>query len=137
MVSDSNESTQRDIKNLQIHAKVTSTHKDVSEFQCSHSLVKGDSSLSEILVGDTHLVNCNMCGAYFPKSGSNVIRALKRHTQLNKLFTSDILRSMYSQCQTKASKPEYSIKVSNQYQEVRNLIIDWLAEVSETLRLDI
>ena len=29
------------------------------------------------------------------------------------------------------------MKVSSQYQEVRNLIIDWLAEVSETLRLDI
>lgn len=31
----------------------------------------------------------------------------------------------------------FNVKVSNQYQEVRNLIIDWLAEVSETLHLDI
>ena len=29
------------------------------------------------------------------------------------------------------------MKISPQYVEVRNLIIDWLAEVSETLRLDI
>jgi hypothetical protein len=44
---------------------------------------------------------------------------------------------MYSQCQAKGSNPEYQIKVSSSYQEVRNLIIDWLAEVSETLHLDI
>jgi hypothetical protein len=34
-------------------------------------------------------------------------------------------------------KPEMMIKISVSYQEVRNLIIDWLAEVAETLHLDI
>lgn len=89
------------------------------------------------LIGDAHLVNCNLCGAYFPKSGSFAIRALKRHAQQNKLYISDILRSMYAQCQQKPQNILFQIKVSSQYQEVRNLIIDWLAEVSETLRLDI
>ena len=44
---------------------------------------------------------------------------------------------MYSQCQAKGLKPDNQLKVSRSYQEVRNLIIDWLAEVSETLHLDI
>jgi hypothetical protein len=45
---------------------------------------------------------------------------------------------MYSQCQAKSSqKPEEMTKISTSYQEVRNLIIDWLAEVAETLHLDI
>ena len=65
------------------------------------------------------------------------IRALKRHSQLSKLYISDVLRSMYSQCQGKSSRPEVLIKISSSYQEVRNLIIDWLTEVSETLKLDI
>ena len=90
------------------------------------------------MVGDAHLENCNKCGAYFPKSGAMVIRALKRHTQQSKLYTSDILRSMYSQCQVRSSqKSDQMTKISSSYQEVRNLIIDWLAEVAETLHLDI
>lgn len=45
---------------------------------------------------------------------------------------------MYSQCQAKSSqKSDLMTKISSSYQEVRNLIIDWLAEVAETLRLDI
>ena len=30
------------------------------------------------LIGDAHLVNCNKCGAYFPKSGAICLRAAKR-----------------------------------------------------------
>ena len=45
---------------------------------------------------------------------------------------------MYSQCQAKSSqKPDQMTKISSSYQEVRNLIIDWLAEVAETLHLGI
>lgn len=56
---------------------------------------------------------------------------------MNKLYTSDILRSLYSQCQAKGTSTASALKVSTHYQEVRNLIIDWLVEVSETLRLDV
>ena len=117
-----------------------------SVYQCSHSRPQfhQDYKLNShqgnalALVGDAHLVNCNQCGAYFPKSGSLAVRALKRHTNLYKLYTSDILRATYSQCQARSScKPEQQLKISSSYQEVRNLIIDWLAEVAETLHLDI
>lgn len=42
---------------------------------------------------------------------------------------------MYAQCQAKASRTDQAIKISPSYQEVRTLIIDWLVEVAETLRL--
>jgi len=42
---------------------------------------------------------------------------------------------MYAQCQQKASRTEDAVKISPSYQEVRTLIIDWLVEVAETLRL--
>ena len=42
---------------------------------------------------------------------------------------------MYAQCQQKASRSEDAVKISPSYQEVRTLIIDWLVEVAETLRL--
>ena len=51
-----------------------------------------------IKFGDNHLVNCNLCGAFFPKNGSMVIRSLQRQGQMCKVFSSDILRSMYSSC---------------------------------------
>jgi len=104
--------------------------KSSNKYKCTHDSF-------DRLVGDAHLTNCNECGAFYPKSGSVCIRHLKRHTNQNNLYTSDILRSMYSQCQAKGMKPENQLKVSRSYQEVRNLIIDWLAEVSETLHLDI
>ena len=44
---------------------------------------------------------------------------------------------MYAQCQHKSSQRDQQVKISSSYQEVRTLIIDWLAEVAETLRLDI
>ena len=118
--------------------KATVSVNKVSVYQCSHSnLHTTQRKSSHILCGDAHLVNCNVCGAYYPKSGSSTIRALKRHSELNKLYTSDILRSMYSQCQQRSNRPELHIKITSSYQEVRNLIIDWMAEVAETLRLDI
>lgn len=54
---------------------------------------------------------------------------------MSKLYSSVILRTMYSQCQSKAQKADQPIKISSSYQEVRSLIIDWLCEVSETLKL--
>lgn len=100
--------------------------------RCSHIGQK-----STKLIGDAHLVNCNDCGAYYPKSGSDVLRAAKRSACLNKLYTSDILRTIYAKCQSKQQNKEAHLKISHQYVEVRNLIIDWLAEVCETLHLDI
>ena len=44
---------------------------------------------------------------------------------------------MYAQCQQKSSRSDQVVKISTSYQEVRTLIIDWLAEVAETLRLDV
>ena len=105
--------------------------------KCSHRVSKEGKDSGDALIGDAHLVNCNICGAYFPNSGSFTIRALKRHTNQYKLYTSDILRSLYSQCQQKGQNPLNNLKVSPQYQEVRNLIIDWLVEVCETLRLHV
>jgi hypothetical protein len=117
--------------------QVRQTNQASSKFQCAHKTQAPDGSeIGDCLVGDAHLLSCNFCGAYYPNSGSAVIRAVKRHTQLYKLHTSDILRTLYSQCQRKGNKPELALKVSPQYQEVRNLIIDWLVEVSETLHLD-
>lgn len=107
-----------------------------SKYQCSHR-DKPDGTLNpDVLVGDAHLVNCNMCGAYFPNTGSHSVRALRRHFNQNKLYTSDILRSLYSQCQQKGGSAGSSLKITAHYQEVRTLIIDWLVEVCETLRLD-
>jgi len=80
--------------------------KKASIYQCTHSRpqFQKDYKLNShdgnalALVGDAHLVNCNECGAYFPKSGSLAVRSIKRHTNLYKLYTSDILRATYSQC---------------------------------------
>ena len=107
-----------------------------SKFLCTHRDT-AEGTKADVLVGDAHLVNCNVCSAYFPYSGSMTIRAMKRHTNQNKLYTSDILRSLYSQCQQKGSNTSSQVKISSHYMEVRTLIIDWLVEVSETLRLDI
>jgi hypothetical protein len=71
-----------------IHANIEVLVAKTSVYQCSHGKThQKDSSYSatgiyysNILCGDAHLVNCNTCGAYFPKSGSAAIRALKRHT---------------------------------------------------------
>jgi hypothetical protein len=104
--------------------------KVAPNFRCPHAKKPNT-------IGDGHLVNCNLCGAYFPKSGSAAIRALKRHARLNKLYTSDLLRSVYASCQQKQANKEQHLKISAQYVEVRNLIIDWLVEVCEALRLDI
>jgi len=81
------------------------------------------------------LANCNICGAFFPKSGALVIRSKKRTSQMNRMYSSDMLRSMYSLCHLKSQRPEENLKMSNSYQEVRTLIIDWLNEVSDTLKL--
>ena len=54
---------------------------------------------------------------------------------MNKVFSSDILRSMYSMCHQQSTKQSEHIKVSTPYSEVRNLIIDWLCEVADTLHL--
>lgn len=86
-------------------------------------------------IGDNHLINCNLCGAFFPKNGSLSIRDKKRMGQMNKVFSSDILRAMYSMCHQQSTKTQEHIKVSTPYSEVRSLIIDWLCEVSETLHL--
>lgn len=64
-----------------------------SEFTCLHQQLK---------IGDAHLANCNICGAFFPKSGSLVIRSKKRFSEMNRMFSSDILRSMYSLCHQKS-----------------------------------
>ena len=86
-------------------------------------------------MGDAHLMNCNQCGAFLPKNGSVVIRAKHRHSQQMKLYSSDILRTMYSQCQQKSQRSDLNLKISSSYQEVRSLIIDWLCEVTESLHL--
>ena len=105
-----------------------------SEFVCKHNHSQ-NKKLASIQVGDAHLFNCNVCGAFLPKSGSVVIRARHRQSQQMKLYSSDILRTIYSQCQQRSQKPENVIKISASYQEVRSLIIDWLCEVTESLRL--
>ena len=97
-----------------------------SDFTCSHQSLK---------IGDAHLVNCNICGAFFPKSGALVIRSKNRISEMSKMYSSDMLRAMYSLCHQKSQRPEESLKVSNSYQEVRSLIIDWLSEVTDTLKL--
>ena len=119
----------------------------LAKFKCRHALLNINyliysgqpkrKNFPQYKVGDSHIQNCNICGAFFPKSGSTSIRDLKRHTELYKLYTSDFLRTLYSQCQQKTTKREQQIKISGTYLEVRNLIIDWLVEVSETLKLDI
>ena len=72
-----------------------------SEFICSHKAT-GSKKSAMINVGDAHLMSCNICGAFLPKNGSVVIRAKHRHSQQMKLYSSDILRTMYSQCQQKS-----------------------------------
>lgn len=57
-------------------------------------------------------MNCNTCGAYFSKTGSLSVRDTKRHSELNKLYSSDILRNMYSQCQQKPVRTDLTIKIS-------------------------
>lgn len=105
-----------------------------SDFVCSHSTL-GPKKSAKITVGDAHLMNCNQCGAFLPKNGSVVIRAKHRHSQQMKLYSSDILRTMYSQCQQKSQRSDLNLKISSSYQEVRSLIIDWLCEVTESLHL--
>ena len=80
-------------------------------------------------------MNCNECGAYYPKTGSLAVRDPRRVGGLSKLYSSDILRNMYSQCQAKPQRKEIQVKISPQYGEVRSLIIDWLCEVTENLHL--
>lgn len=124
----------QDYAPVKIQAEVKSTAR--SKYQCSHR-DRADGTLNpDVLVGDAHLVNCNVCGAYFPNSGSHCVRALRRHFNQNKLYTSDILRSLYSQCQQKGGSAATNLKITAHYQEVRTLIIDWLVEVCETLKLD-
>jgi hypothetical protein len=105
-----------------------------SEFMCSH-LPTGSRKTAKIHVGDVHLINCNVCGAFIPKQGSQVIRAKHRQYQQMKLYSSDVLRTMYSQCQQKSQRTDLNMKISSSYQEVRSLIIDWLCEVTEGLHL--
>ena len=78
---------------LQMQMKVANLVK--SEFVCSHQPT-GSKKSAKIRVGDAHLVNCNVCGAFIPKVGSMVIRAKHRQSQQMKLYSSDILRTMYS-----------------------------------------
>lgn len=54
---------------------------------------------------------------------------------MSKMNSSDVLRTMYSQCQQKSTVVDQQVKISGSYQEVRQLIIDWLCEVAETLKL--
>lgn len=86
-------------------------------------------------VGDSHLINCNTCGAFFPKTSAFAIRSTLRQSNMHKLYSSDILRNMYSQCQLRQQKEQQHLKISAQYGEVRSLIVDWLCEVTENLRL--
>lgn len=86
-------------------------------------------------IGDSHLMNCNLCGAFFPKSGSQVIRVAKRAGPLSKVYASDILRTLYSLCHQKSQNSKENLKMSNSYSEVRTLIIDWLFEVCDNLKL--
>lgn len=64
-------------------------------------------------VGDAHLMNCNECGAYFSKTGSLAVRDPRRVGGLSKLYSSDILRNMYSQCQLRPQRKEFQIKISS------------------------
>lgn len=105
-----------------------------SEFVCSHQPT-GNRKSAKIHVGDAHLLSCNICGAFLPKNGSKTIRAKHRQSQQMKLYSSDILRTMYSQCQQKSQRSDQNLKISSSYQEVRGLIIDWLCEVTESLHL--
>ena len=71
-----------------------------NEFVCTH-ILKSRSGKKPCHVGDNHLINCNMCGAFFPKTSALTIRSKGRQSNLHKLYSSDILRNMYSQCQLK------------------------------------
>lgn len=86
-----------------------------SKYMCPHQDKRPNGKVPDVLVGDAHLVNCNICGAYFPTSGSMTMRAVKRHSNMNKLYTSDILRSLYSQCQSKGGNPVTALKISTHY----------------------
>ena len=54
---------------------------------------------------------------------------------MNKVYSSDILRSMYSLCHVRTQNKKEEIKITTPYSEVRSLIIDWISEVSDTLHL--
>ena len=75
--------------------------KTNNEFVCQHftsrSLAMLTSRLKKtnIKISDAHLTNCNICGAFFPRSGCLAIRSLKRRTEMSKMYSSDLLRSMY------------------------------------------
>ena len=56
---------------------------------------------------------------------------------MNMMYSSDILRSIYSQCQTISQKTNFTLKFGHSYAEVRSLIIDWMCEVSENLKLSL
>jgi hypothetical protein len=86
-------------------------------------------------IGDNHLTNCNLCGAFLPKSGCSVVRDKKRQGQLSKINSSDILRALYSLCHAKSQNQNEQLKLSQAYTEVRHLIVDWLYEVTENLKL--
>lgn len=61
-------------------------------------LSKSKLSSFQSIIGDSHILNCNECGAYFPKTASMALRMPKRNTFQFKLFTSDFLRIIYGQC---------------------------------------
>lgn len=105
-----------------------------NDLVCTH-LLANRVSKKNCHVGDSHLMNCNICGAFFPKTSSLTIRSKHRQSNMHKLYSSDVLRNMYSQCQLRQSKEEQHLKISAQYGEVRSLIVDWLCEVTENLRL--
>ena len=54
---------------------------------------------------------------------------------MSKVLSSDILRSLYSQCHNKSQNTHEQLRLSTAYTEVRHLIIDWLYEVTENLKL--
>ena len=57
-------------------------------------------------------MNCNMCGAFFPKTSALTIRSTNRQSNIHKLYSSDILRNMYSQCQLRQGKEDQHLKIS-------------------------
>ena len=123
----------------QINGSVSASQNNAAsyinnEFVCTHVLTNRTNK-KNCHVGDNHLLNCNICGAFFPKTSALTIRSKARQSNLHKLYSSDILRNMYSQCQLKQGKEEQHLKISAQYSEVRSLIVDWLCEVTENLRL--
>lgn len=48
-----------------------------NDLVCTH-LIAGRQTKKNCPVGDTHLMNCNMCGAFFPKTSALTIRSTAR-----------------------------------------------------------